>query len=161
MHHKLRHWLGPVVNRDYATTYACVLAQRRGVSVCGEQSLSSLFSTASYSAPPSTTTAIPPHRVRQRWPVKSRSYRHSSRQHILLLHWNAVGVHSSQKTMWSPLSCVELNPTSKHERKYRKTVLRKNKPVWNKNSAGTYMFHPEEKYFDGPNPHTFIAASTT
>jgi len=24
-----------------------------------------------------------------------------------------------------------------------------------------YMFHPDEKYFDGPNPHIFIAASMT
>jgi len=24
-----------------------------------------------------------------------------------------------------------------------------------------YMFHPDEKYLDGPNPHIFIAASTT
>jgi len=25
----------------------------------------------------------------------------------------------------------------------------------------SYMFHPDEKYLDGPNPPIFIAASTT
>jgi len=118
-HHELRSSVGPVLNlyphngvcvyqlrcpSAYACAYACVVS-----SLCPVYF--SLQATLNRS---STTLALPSQPTHTGWefsrPVKSRSYRHSGQTASTAAVMNATSVHSLQRTMPNPLSCLGFTP---------------------------------------------------